>query len=207
MLMMIKIYFGEKPVFLCDSKDPLVEELLHHPDTILIEEISHHAIHALLHEIKKETFHAGVLMNPDFDMLKKTFFHYFTSVEAAGGLVRNETGELLFIFRRGKWDLPKGKMEAGEDPAECAEREIEEETGIRDITIVKKICETYHVYEEYGKTILKTTHWFACNGSSKGLLIPQTEEDILEAKWVSEQEVPELMKNTYSSVREVVLRG
>lgn len=200
----MKVYFAEKPLFLCNRRDAEIDSLLHHPDTVLIEEISAPAIHALLLEIKKEDFHAGVLLHEDFDHLKKNFFHYFTLVEAAGGLVRNEKDEALFIFRRGKWDLPKGKMESGEDPATCAAREIEEETGLKNLTLSEKIGETFHVYEEFGKTILKTTHWYSFTGSITDRLIPQTEEDIMEARWVKGREIPELMKNTYPSIRDVV---
>lgn len=202
--MKTKIHFGEKPVFLCDRADEEISELLHHPDAVLVDELSHHAIHALLHEIKKDSFHAGVLMHPDTEAMKKMFFHHFTCMEAAGGVVKNGKEETLFIFRRGKWDLPKGKMEEGEEPAICAAREIEEETGVASLSLIKKICETYHVYEDFGKTILKTTHWFSFTTTCNDTPVPQTEEDITEVRWVAEREIPELMKNTYGSIQEVV---
>ena len=95
-------------------------------------------------------------------------------------------------------------MEPGEDPAGCAQREIEEETGIRNISILNKICETYHVYEEFGKTILKTTHWFSFSGSDKAPLTPQTEEDIVEVKWISKGNMHGILSNTYPSIRDVI---
>src|SRR5204863_7675563 len=112
--MQIKIYFGDKPLYLCNEMNDDLKELLHHPDVVFIDELSSHAINALLHEIKKDNFHAGIILSPDFEKLKKAFFKHFTVIEAAGGIVQNEEKDLLFIFRRGKWDLPKGKMEKKE---------------------------------------------------------------------------------------------
>src|SRR6476660_2723227 len=127
--MQIKIYYGDKPLYLCNEMSDTLKELLHHPDVVFIDELSSRAISSLLHEIKKTDFHAGIIFDEDFEKLKKAFFKHFQVIEAAGGIVQNEKKELLFIFRRGKWDLPKGKMEQNEDPETCAAREIEEETG------------------------------------------------------------------------------
>ena len=107
--MYIKIYFGDKPVFLCDEINTELNTILHHPDAVFVDEISTAAINALLHEIKKEEFHAGVLWNTDLDKLKKAFFKHFTIIEAAGGIVQNTSKEILFIYRLDKWDLPKGR--------------------------------------------------------------------------------------------------
>src|SRR3954462_6861325 len=109
--MYIKIYFGDKPVYLCDELDKELEEILHHPDAVFMDEITGPGIKSLLHEIRKEEFHAGVLWNEDIEQLKKAFFKHFLIVKAAGGMVLNEKKEILMIFRRGKWDLPKGKLD------------------------------------------------------------------------------------------------
>jgi hypothetical protein len=137
--MQIKIYFGEKPVYLCDEMDENLNDLMHHPDAVFIDELSTPAINSLLHEIKKEDFHAGIICHNDLEKLKIAFFKHFNIIEAAGGIVQNEKKELLFIFRRGKWDLPKGKMENNENALQCAEREIEEETGAKELRLKKKI--------------------------------------------------------------------
>lgn len=108
--MYIKIYFGDKPVFLCDSINKELEQILHHPDAIFVDEINTHAINALLHEIKKDNFHAGVLLHNNLGELEEAFLKHFTHIEAAGGIVYNEKGELLMIYRLEKWDLPKGKL-------------------------------------------------------------------------------------------------
>jgi 8-oxo-dGTP pyrophosphatase MutT (NUDIX family) len=202
--MHIKIYFGDKPVYLCDNIDKQLSELLHHPDAVFVDEISGPAIKSLLHEIKKEEFHAGVLWNSDLEKLKKLFFKHFTIIEAAGGIVQNNKKELLFILRLGKWDLPKGKMEKGEKPDECALREVEEETGVTALKLKKKVGETYHTYDEFGKHILKISHWYYMTAPAVQQLTPQTEENITEVKWVSTKNIKEPIANTYPSIKDIL---
>lgn len=204
--MTIRIFFDDKPVYLCDEMDAELTEITHHPDAVFIDEFSTPAINSLLHEIKKEDFHAGIVLHKDLVQLKKAFFKHFTIIEAAGGIVQNEKKEVLFIFRRGKWDLPKGKMEKKETAEAAAAREIEEETGVKDLKLKKKIGETYHTYDEYGKHILKISHWFyfTCNSAQK--LQPQTEEDITEIKWVKTKDIKEPMNNTYENIKDIVRR-
>lgn len=122
---------------------------------------------------------------------------------AAGGLVKNSNGEFLFIFRRGKWDLPKGKVDEGEKIDEAALREVQEECGIADVEIIRPLTKTHHNYELNGEKILKETHWFLMktNGSEK--LIPQKEEDITEAIWADEKKLKNILENTYETIRDV----
>ena len=202
--MFIKIYFGDKPVFLCDKINNQIDEYIHHPDAIFIDEISTAAINSLLHEIAKPEFHAGILLNKDLDKLKKAFFKHFTLVQAAGGLVINDNQEVLMIFRRGKWDLPKGKLDKNESIEQCAVREVEEETGLTDIELGEKIITTYHTYTQFGKHILKESHWYKmqCNADQK--LVPQTEEDITEIKWINESDLKKYTSKTYQTIIEVL---
>lgn len=202
--MYIRIYFGDKPVILCNEIDKEINEILHHPDAVFVDEISPRAIKSMLHEIKKEEFHAGVIWNKDLDKLKTIFFKNFTLIEAAGGIVQNDKRELLFIKRLGKWDLPKGKIEKGEKPEECALREVTEETGVKGLSLKKKIGETFHVYDQFGKHFLKTTHWFYMTCSSGQELIPQVEEHITEIKWVKTIDIREPIKNTYPSIKNIL---
>ncbi len=118
--MYINIYFGDKPVILCNEIDKELNEILHHPDAVFVDEVSPRAIKAMLHEIKKAEFHAGVIWHSDLEKLKETFFKNFKVIEAAGGIVQNEKKDILFIYRLGKWDLPKGKIEKGEKEEACA---------------------------------------------------------------------------------------
>lgn len=202
--MQIKIYFGDKPVYLCDDIDASMNELLHHPDVVFIDELSTPAINALLHEIKKEDFHAGIIWNNNFEKLKKAFFKHFSVIEAAGGIVQNKEKDILFIFRKGKWDLPKGKMEKGEIPETCAEREIEEETGVVKLKLKKKICDTYHTYEDFGKHMLKISHWYYFTCTGKQTLVPQTEEDITDIQWIATKEIKKPVSNTYETIKDVL---
>ncbi|MEN9570424.1 MAG: hypothetical protein RL172_1655 [Bacteroidota bacterium] len=202
--MHIKIYFNDKPVYLCDEIDTTLNELLHHPDAVFIDELSSAALKSLLHEIAKDEFHAGVVWNSDLEKLKKAFFKNFTLVEAAGGIVQNEEKELLFIHRLGKWDLPKGKMEKGEKPAECAIREVEEETGVKHLLLHEKVGDTYHTYNAFGKHFLKITYWYYLTCPSAQQLTPQREEDITGIKWVSSLHIKEPLQNTYPSIKDIL---
>lgn len=202
--MQIKIYFDEKPVYLCDEMDDQLTEIIHHPDAVFVDELSRPAINSLLHEIKKEDFHAGIIWNPDIEKLKKAFFKHFILIEAAGGIVINEKKEILFIYRRGKWDLPKGKMEKKESAEACAQREIEEETGVLGLTLKKKIGETYHTYDEFGKHILKISHWFYYTCSSKQSLQPQIAEDITKTEWIKTKDIKMPMSDTYQNIKDIV---
>jgi 8-oxo-dGTP pyrophosphatase MutT (NUDIX family) len=199
-----KIYFGDKPVFLCDDISSDLHEFLHHPDTIFIDEISRPALHSMLHEISKPDFHCGIIYSKDLEKLKKEFFKLFTIVEAAGGLVENTKKQILLIHRRGFWDLPKGKIDKGESPEQAAVREVEEETGLRNLSVGERLIVTYHTYHEFGKFILKPTYWYKMKVSGKQQLIPQTEEDISALKWVRSTEAEELYAEMYPSIRDVI---
>jgi len=202
--MQIKIYYGDKPVYLCDEMDDALNELLHHPDVVFVDELSSPAIKSMVHEIKKDDFHAGILWNKDLDKLKKAFFKNFTVIEAAGGIVQNEEKDLLFIFRRGKWDLPKGKIEKNESPEMAATREIEEETGVKKLKLKKKIGTTYHIYDEFGKHLLKISHWYYFTCPTKQDIQAQAIEDITEVKWIKTKDIKKPVANTYATIKDIL---
>jgi len=205
--MYLKIHFGNKPVFLCDERTPDIEEILHHPDAIYLDELSSQGIKSMLHEIKKPEFHAGIYQDSNLENLKKAFWKHFTIIQAAGGLVRNKRNESLFIYRRGHWDLPKGKLDPGETLPECALREVREETAIHAITAGPLICVTYHTYEEYGKNILKESYWYAMKTEADEIPVPQTEEDITEIAWLSDEKMESILPLAYPSIREVMAKA
>lgn len=129
----------------------------------------------------------------------------FTEINAAGGLVKNQNGDILMIFRNGFWDLPKGKQENGEDTAECALREVSEECGLSGLKLGDLICVTDHTYRRDGKLMLKHTYWYRMECEEDGQeLIPQTEEGISQVKWVKESEILLYMGNTYPTIRDVI---
>lgn len=123
---------------------------------------------------------------------------------AAGGIVKNEEGKILLQYRRGKWDLPKGKLDEDETIEECAVREVEEETGLRNIQLGELIGLTNHNYTERGENIDKETHWFEMKVWGNQKLIPQTDEDILELRWVAENELQYYLSNTYPNIMEII---
>ena len=128
----------------------------------------------------------------------------FCFIQAAGGLVRNKKGENLVIYRYGKWDLPKGKLEPNEQVDVAALREVTEETGITNIILGDHISDTFHTYRQGNATILKKTSWFNMSYEGAELLIPQQSEDISIAKWVSQNRMDEVYNNTYDTIREVL---
>jgi ADP-ribose pyrophosphatase YjhB (NUDIX family) len=127
----------------------------------------------------------------------------FNQINAGGGLVRNSAGEYLLIFRNGKWDLPKGKQEAGEDIKVTAVREVEEECGIDSLDLGNLLCVTHHTYRMNGEFMLKHTFWYNMEYKGDAALKPQTEEDIEMCKWVKGEEIAELVKDTYPSIKRV----
>lgn len=131
----------------------------------------------------------------------ESFKNHHKIIEAAGGLVINALGELLVIHRLGVWDLPKGKLEKDETPQEGALREVEEECGISNLKIRAQLPDTFHTYPLKGKMILKRTFWFEMVYEGAEKLVPQTEEDILDVKFMADAEVQNVaIKNTYQSL-------
>ena len=128
---------------------------------------------------------------------------------AGGGLVQNEKGELLMIFRRDKWDLPKGKLDPGESIEQCSLREVKEETGLRNVTLGKLIDVSTHEYFDafLSEEVVKETHWYAMVANGDQILIPQTEEDITDIKWVTNQELKKCLLNSYENVVEIITKA
>ena len=134
----------------------------------------------------------------------ESFCANYVLIEAAGGLVYNDKNQLLMIFRDGKWDLPKGKLEIGEDIEQCAIREVEEECGVSGLIITQRLQKTYHTYEINGQKILKCTYWFEMQSSFKGNLIPQSEEGITAVVWVDKQAISEKLENSFGNIVELL---
>ena len=134
----------------------------------------------------------------------ESFCADYILIEAAGGLVYNLDNQLLMIFRNGKWDLPKGKLEVGENIKECAIREVEEECGISGLSISKPLQDTYHTYAINEQKILKRTYWFEMKTNFKGGLLPQTEEGITKVVWVDKQDIAEKLENSYGNIIELL---
>ena len=127
----------------------------------------------------------------------------FREIPAGGGLVCNKEGRYLLIRRHNLWDLPKGKQEPDETIEACALREVEEETGLHNLILGPRICVTHHTYQVFGEKILKHTYWYRMRDDREEPLLPQTEEDITEVRWVEKECLPDYLEGTYPSIREV----
>ena len=158
----------------------------------------------MIHEMQQPKVHAGIFQNPDLDELKRALFKKFTIIQAAGGLVKNKENKMLMIFRRGKWDLPKGKLDKGEKLEDCAVREVEEETGLKHVKLNSPLIITYHTYHEGTKFILKESHWFAMTIKGEQKLIPQTEEDIFDIKWINVDDVSSFIPKSFPLIADVI---
>jgi len=150
---------------------------------------------------KKGNLH---IFHNDQESLLRTFSLCFTNIVAGGGLVKNNKGEILVIFRRGKWDLPKGKAEQGESMEQTAIREVEEECGLEGIEIQNFLASTYHIYQATQGFILKKTDWYSMLYSGKSDPKPQLAEDITEVRWIDPSGLDEIYDTTFPSIVELI---
>ncbi len=170
-----------------------------------VEFYQYHSKRALLAVIaefisKKITLHLFIYCPENLTEVFSFFKSQYLEIKAGGGLVTNTNDEFLFIYRLGKWDLPKGKLDKGETIKACAKREIEEETGVDNLNIIRKLPDTYHIYTEKNKNIIKHCYWFLMQTACNHELQPQTKENITKAVWLKKEAILEAMNNTYPSI-------
>lgn len=195
---MYKVFYLSKEIIFIKSNNEIVVS----SSDVIIEvknmDVLSVAYQAFINEdgIGKLIFVCFKNMNEVF----KKFTSLFKNIEAAGGLVKNERNELLMIFRLGKWDLPKGKIESDESPEMAAMREVNEETGMNSLQIVQALESTYHIYYVSNKKFLKTTYWYEMDCRDQKIPTPQTAEGITMVEWLGESGVRTAMKNTYDSL-------
>ncbi|WP_288461074.1 NUDIX domain-containing protein [uncultured Chryseobacterium sp.] len=194
---MYKVFVNEKKLLLSKQSENLEKTLGYENVTSL--EI---ALDLLENTSVKELNVFG----ENIDEIWTEFQKLFRIIEAAGGIVNNPDGEILFIKRLGKWDLPKGKMEKGESREESAIREIEEETGLSNVELVRFINTTYHIYiERNGDKVLKCTHWFEMNFNGEDTSKPQIEEGITEVAWKNTTQIEdEVFPSTFKNIKLIV---
>jgi len=194
---MYKVFVNEKKLLLSKQPENLEKEIGYENVTTL--EI---ALDLLENTSVKELN----IFGENIDQIWGEFQSLFRIIEAAGGIVNNPHGEVLFIKRLGKWDLPKGKMEKGESREESAVREIEEETGLKDVELVRFINTTYHIYiERNGDKVLKCTHWFEMNFNGEDTSKPQIEEGITEVAWKNTSQIEEeVFPSTFKNIKLII---
>ena len=196
-----KVYFNDKPLILTTESstgDAATQGYLTFSGATVEN------IHKAMDALNQPSTTGAIITDTSEDALHKQLKVMFRPIDAAGGLVYDEAGAVLMIFRRGKWDIPKGKLDAGETIPECALREVHEETGLKTLVLGEKICDSYHIYLQKKEYFLKRTAWYKMSGKSSETLAPQTEEDILEARWVAEKDMAPIASGAYTAIREVL---
>lgn len=194
--MQLELFFADKTVLFTDESVP---ETFFRVDLAPGDEISRTKVLNFL-----ETHKAIAIHGARPDEIFRRFGREFTPVEAAGGLVVDGTGRWLLIHRNGRWDLPKGHVERGEDTETAALREVAEETGVAGACIVRLLCRTYHAYYMHHRWELKHTHWYEMRIDGCDHLVPQQEEGIERVAWVTPDEAKVCAREMFPSVRRVL---
>jgi 8-oxo-dGTP pyrophosphatase MutT (NUDIX family) len=190
---MYKVFVNDKPLFLTNEIKKETDFKFFLLESADINQI---IIHFFQNKIQK-----AYLYHPDEKEIMKTLKAKIPVSKAGGGYVYNKNGAVLFIFRNGKWDLPKGGIEKGEEIEDTAIREVEEETGVTGLKITKKLQKTYHVFKRNGKYKLKITHWYEMKTNFEGTPKGQLEEGIEKVAWLTPEEIKEALKNSYENIK------
>jgi len=190
--MSYKIYLNNKAIILTDNINES-DNNVYAFATVNIDKI--------INKLQNTSLEEAYLYHPNLSEAWQKFQTHFDVIEAAGGIVENDEKKYLFIYRNGKWDLPKGKMEAGEAPDETAIREVKEECGIQNIVIDHFLLDTYHLFTENKKKRLKITHWYKMREQDKSPLVPQTEEGIEKVEWIDVLSNDFPLANSYENIK------
>lgn len=193
---MYKVFVNDKPLFLTDTILKETDFKLFLLDSVDIDKI---IIKYFQNKIDK-----AFLYHPDEKEILKKIKEKIPVQKAGGGLVYNNKGQILFIYRGGKWDLPKGGIERKETMEETSIREVEEETGVKDLEIIRKLIKTYHIFKRNGKYKLKITTWYEMKTDYDGPLVGQIEEGIEKVAWLDKSEIEEAMTNSYENIKLVI---
>ena len=190
---MYKVFVNDKPLF-------LTNEIIKETDfqMFLLDSVD---INQLISKMFHNKIQKAYLYHSDAKEIMKVLKSKIPVQKAGGGLVYNENGEVLFIFRNGKWDLPKGGTEKGEDIEETAIREVEEETGVTGLKITERLQKTYHIFKRNGDYKLKITHWFKMHTDYSGQLVGQVDEGIDKVEWVSPNQFDDVLSNSYENIK------
>ena len=190
---MYKVFVNDKPFFLTNQ---IVKETDFQLFLLESTDIEQLVIKMFNNKIKK-----CYLYYPDEKVILKKLKEKIPVQRAGGGFVYNKKGEVLFIFRNGKWDLPKGGKEKGEKMSHTALREVEEETGVNALKVTKKLQKTYHIFKRNGRYKLKITRWFEMTTDFEGIPLGQAEEGIEKVAWLNPEQVKEALNNSYENIK------
>lgn len=215
---MLKINIGATILYIAGDDEllPTPSFMQNKEDILYFRSPKKQELHSLIKLVddNPNSFKTIVIHHPYSYKIESRLFSRFNIIRAGGGIVINEFDEALLIFRNGKWDLPKGKMDPGESIKDTAIREVEEETSIKDLEIndLIRLQETdqeftLHTYvNKDGKKVLKPVFWYIMTAPKQHLL-PQKEEGISACKWVHIDNLEAYFDNTFSSIRDVIIAG
>lgn len=158
------------------------------------------------------------IIDKDEKKILKKLFKIFHLIKAAGGFVKNNKNEYLFIFRRGVWDLPKGKIDKGETKKEAAIREVREECGVKKLEIKNKIGKSYHIFlddnckgnlkinskDKQGRWCIKKTYWYEMYCGDPDNIKPQTSEDITKIRWFDKKDFNIVLQNIHNNLIDIL---
>ena len=190
---MYQIFVNNKPIILTT--------LVEHETNFKNYKLKTVNIEKAIKKLQEKNIQSVRLIGKNKDKLLKRFLKLLPNVIAGGGKVYNENGDILFIYRNDKWDLPKGKAEGKETIDETAIREVEEETGVQGLKITKLLEKTYHIFKRNGKYKIKVTYWFEMKTSYKGELIPQEKEGITKVEWLNENQIKVAIVNSFANIK------
>ena len=193
---MYKVFVNDKPIILTSE---ISEDRLYKTYPLKYVDLPR-----VIRSFRKSTNKGVYLYHKNAEKLLKKFLKKFPNVIAGGGKVYNAEGKVLFIYRNDKWDLPKGGIKSKETIEQGAIREVEEETGVKGLTITKPLETTYHIFKRNGRYKIKITYWFEMYTTYDGKLIPETSEGITKVKWLSKKKQTKALKNSYANINELM---
>ncbi|WP_223548571.1 NUDIX hydrolase [Aestuariivivens sp. NBU2969] len=193
---MYQVFVGDKPIVLTDKV-----ELENGFRNYLLNTVN---IGKVIKELNKTDLKEVRLIHNNKEKLLKKFLKKLPNVIAGGGKVYNDNGEILFIYRNEKWDLPKGKIEGSESIERTALREVAEETGVAGLEIVKPLDTTYHIFKRNGRHKIKVTYWFQMKTSFAGDLVAQENEGITKVEWLNNGQINKALENSYANIKLLV---
>jgi ADP-ribose pyrophosphatase YjhB (NUDIX family) len=193
---MYKVFVGDKPIILTTKVEKETNFKNYLLKTVNMTKV--------IRNLNKGVYNEVRLIHKNPDKILKHFLKKLPNVIAGGGKVFNDKGEILFIYRNDKWDLPKGKAEKKETIEETSVREVEEETGVEGLKITKPLDTTYHIFKRNGRYKIKITYWFEMKTNYDGKLNPQENEGITKVAWLNKEESKKALENSYANIKLLV---
>jgi len=190
---MYKVFVNERPLILTDK---IVD-----PEEGRYFLMNKDQVPKAVDALRKNKLPKAYIYHPNREEILTKFTKYIPRVVAAGGVVTNKKGKVLFIYRNDKWDLPKGVIKKKESLEDCAIREVEEETGVQNLKIENFLRTTYHIFKRNGKLKLKEVHWYAMKTDYAGDLVGEASEGIEKVKWKGPRKIREALENSYVNIR------